>query len=61
MRAWNPFGKVNMEIGSFLKASVYNKDYNQESAKSKEKNPNEINLDWQQDMHQSQEQEQPKK
>lgn len=27
MRGWNPFGKVDMETGSFLKESVFNKEY----------------------------------
>lgn len=27
MKGWNPFGKVDMEIGSFLKASPFNKEY----------------------------------
>jgi hypothetical protein len=27
MKEWNPFGKVDMEIGSFLKASPFNKQY----------------------------------
>lgn len=27
MRGWNPFAKVDMEIGSFLKASPFNKEY----------------------------------
>jgi hypothetical protein len=29
MKGWNPFGKVDMEIGSFLKASPFNKKYGQ--------------------------------
>jgi len=27
MKGWNPFGKIDMEIGSFLKASPFNKEY----------------------------------
>ncbi|OPX45475.1 hypothetical protein CLHUN_08450 [Ruminiclostridium hungatei] len=27
MKGWNPFGKVDMEIGSFIKASPFNKEY----------------------------------
>lgn len=27
MKSWNPFGKVDMEIGSFLEGSVFNKEY----------------------------------
>jgi len=27
MKGWNPFGKIDMEIGSFLKKSPFNKEY----------------------------------
>jgi hypothetical protein len=27
MKSWNPFSKVDMEIGSFIKGSVFNKEY----------------------------------
>ena len=27
MKGWNPFGKVDMEIGSFLEKSPFNKEY----------------------------------
>lgn len=27
MKGWNPFGKVDMEVGSFLKSSPFNKEY----------------------------------
>lgn len=27
MKSWNPFGKIDMEIGSFLKTSQFNKEY----------------------------------
>lgn len=27
MKGWNPFGKIDMEVGSFLKASPFNKEY----------------------------------
>ena len=27
MKGWNPFAKIDMEIGSFLKASPFNKEY----------------------------------
>lgn len=27
MKGWNPFGKVDMEIGDFLKVSPFNKQY----------------------------------
>ena len=27
MKGWNPFGKIDMEAGSFLKASPFNKEY----------------------------------
>ncbi|MDP4182303.1 MAG: hypothetical protein Q8942_14590 [Bacillota bacterium] len=30
MKKWNPFGKVDMEIGSFLKKSPFNKEYSKE-------------------------------
>lgn len=29
MEGWNPFGKIDIEIGSFLKASPFNKQYKQ--------------------------------
>ena len=39
MKGWNPFGKIDMEAGSFLKASPFNKEYKwgdtQESRKQK--------------------------
>lgn len=43
MEGWNPFGKVDMEIGSFLKLSPFNKQYvlsekYQESKKNDEGN-----------------------
>jgi hypothetical protein len=38
MKGWNPFGKVDMEIGSFLKTSVFNKDYTNNNPKNKESN-----------------------
>ncbi|EMS70876.1 hypothetical protein [Ruminiclostridium cellobioparum] len=34
MKGWNPFGKVDMEIGSFLKASPFNKEYKWGKAES---------------------------
>lgn len=27
MKGWNPFGKIDMEIGSFLKKSPFNREY----------------------------------
>ncbi len=36
MKGWNPFGKVDMEIGSFLKASQFNKEYKYEEKESKD-------------------------
>jgi hypothetical protein len=36
MASWNPFGKVDMEIGSFLKESVFNKEYVQDDRPDKE-------------------------
>ena len=39
MEGWNPFGKVDMEIGSFLKISPFNKQYGQkEKGQEFEKN-----------------------
>jgi hypothetical protein len=39
MEGWNPFGKVDMEIGSFLKLSPFNKQYGRsEKNKKIEKN-----------------------
>jgi hypothetical protein len=40
MRGWNPFGKINMEVGSFLKVSKFNKQY---FKKEKDKETNKIN------------------
>jgi hypothetical protein len=37
-KGWNPFGKVDMEIGSFLKKSVFNKDYERIQNENKESN-----------------------
>jgi hypothetical protein len=36
MKGWNPFGKVDMETGSFLKASVFNKEYKHDNIVNKE-------------------------
>lgn len=41
MKGWNPFGKVDMEVGSFLKASVFNKEYTNDNTKNKEGNSEE--------------------
>ncbi|MDF2988993.1 MAG: hypothetical protein K0R50_4503 [Eubacterium sp.] len=41
MKGWNPFGKIDMEVGSFLKASPFNKEYKwgkNKEADSSEKN-----------------------
>ena len=38
MKGWNPFGKVDMEIGSFLKTSVFNKEYKQDNIVNKDNN-----------------------
>jgi hypothetical protein len=43
MNEWNPFGKVDMEIGSFLKASVFNKEYENENSEDDENDKNENN------------------
>jgi hypothetical protein len=37
MNSWNPFGKLDMEIGSFMKNSVFNKDYESDKTKANEK------------------------
>ncbi len=39
MKGWNPFGKIDMEVGSFLKASPFNKEY--KWGKSEENSENE--------------------
>ena len=44
MKKWNPFGKVDMEIGSFLEKSKFNKVYGEgreEDKKSGVKQKNE--------------------
>ena len=33
MKGWNPFGKVDMEIGSFIKVSQFNKVYDENNDK----------------------------
>jgi hypothetical protein len=38
MKDWNPFGKVDTEIGSFLKESVFNKEYSIERDERNEDN-----------------------
>lgn len=38
MKGWNPFGKVDMEVGSFLKASAFNKEYTSDDIVNKEHN-----------------------
>lgn len=38
MRKWNPFGKVDMEIGSFLKTSRFNKSYGENNEGNNEEN-----------------------
>lgn len=46
MKGWNPFGKVDMEIGSFLKASPFNKEYKwgkTEDSDNSEKNDKKVN------------------
>lgn len=46
MKGWNPFGKVDMEIGSFLKASPFNKEYKWEKTEdsdNSEKNDKKVN------------------
>jgi hypothetical protein len=41
MKGWNPFGKVDMEIGSFLRPSAFNKDYRQDHTARKDKKPDD--------------------
>lgn len=36
MKGWNPFGKIDMEIGSFLKTSAFNKEYMRGSTENTE-------------------------
>ncbi|MHB8064837.1 MAG: hypothetical protein ACYDG2_19805 [Ruminiclostridium sp.] len=43
MNGWNPFGKVDMEIGSFLKASVFNKEYENENEENNSSDKNDEN------------------
>lgn len=38
MKGWNPFGKVDMEIGSFLRTSVFNKTYTKDNSIQKNVN-----------------------
>ena len=40
MKSWNPFGRVDMEIGSFLKESIFNKDYEFDSNENDKGNVN---------------------
>lgn len=35
MKGWNPFGKVDMEIGSFLEKSPFNKEYGKDEDRPK--------------------------
>ncbi len=45
MKGWNPFGRIDMEIGSFLEASPFNKDYAQEvSTRKKDENKTDANV-----------------
>ncbi|KNY27303.1 hypothetical protein [Pseudobacteroides cellulosolvens] len=47
MKGWNPFGKIDMEIGSFLKKSPFNREYGKDdrglfvSEDTKQKEPGE--------------------
>ncbi|HEY9062060.1 MAG TPA: hypothetical protein VIO64_16370 [Pseudobacteroides sp.] len=34
MKGWNPFGKIDMEIGSFLEKSPFNKEYGKDESTS---------------------------
>jgi hypothetical protein len=34
MKRWNPFGKIDMEVGSFLEKSPFNKDYGKDDNNS---------------------------
>ena len=54
MKGWNPFGKIDMEIGSFLKKSPFNREYVKddrnlsisEDNKQKELDENNKNNGW---------------
>lgn len=44
MKGWNPFGKVDMEVGSFLESSRFNKQYGRkDKEKDKEIENSKIN------------------
>lgn len=46
MKKWNPFGKVDVEIGSFLENSRFNKSYSENSIEEKKtakKHMNSVN------------------
>jgi hypothetical protein len=45
MKKWNPFGKLDMEIGSFLKASKFNKVYGENNESIKETEIDHSNKD----------------
>lgn len=45
MNSWNPFGKLDMEIGSFMKNSVFNKEYESDKTQANEKSKEEENTD----------------
>lgn len=38
MNNWNPFGKIDMEIGSFLKNSAFNKEYDSDKREADNEN-----------------------
>ncbi|MDP4093232.1 MAG: hypothetical protein Q8920_07710 [Bacillota bacterium] len=37
MKGWNPFSKVDMEIGSFIKKSTFNKEYASDNIEERDK------------------------
>jgi len=45
MNNWNPFGKIDMEIGSFLKNSVFNKEYGSDTTDPDDKSEDAADKD----------------
>ncbi len=41
MKGWNPFGKLDMEIGSFMQASPFNKEYKWDKKENNDKSVKE--------------------
>ncbi|MFZ5987933.1 MAG: hypothetical protein ACOYWZ_12530 [Bacillota bacterium] len=42
MKGWNPFKKVDMEIGSFIKASPFYKEYDLNEKDNKKDNKKDV-------------------